>query len=145
VSDLDELFDCDRIADAGAAWGQVATRPPWGGLVVAGCRFVEHGVRAPSLLVPDLFRVDVIPSADTLGLEIRDLSPHPAKWSSAPEAWDAARRAGEHEPLDLQAQFELPDLTLAARVRLVTLADLEAGGVYVNARAAVGIDRGGDG
>jgi hypothetical protein len=134
----DGILDPDRVSEAGAAFGQVASRPVEGALVVASARFVEHNTRAVVLLVPDLFRVDLAPTADTIGTHLRDLSSFPTRWTSAPDAWDAARRDGGHTPVDFHGEFDFPDRPLAAFVRLIVISDFEAGGAYIAARATVG-------
>jgi hypothetical protein len=134
----EDLLDPDRAAEAGAVWGQVATRPEWGGLVVAGSRFVEYGARATVLLVPGLFRVDLQPMRETLSVRLRELGPHPTTWEAGADTWDALRTVGSNDPMTIHGTFEVPGEPLAAQLHLVTIADVEAGGAYVVARAAVG-------
>jgi hypothetical protein len=131
-------LDPERVSEAGAAFGQVAATPPGGGLVVASARFVEYGVRAAVLLVPGLFRADLVPAADTIGMHLRDLSSHPTRWVTAPEAWDAARRDQGHAPLEVQGEFDLPTGSLGTHLRLIVIGDTDAGGAYIAARALVG-------
>jgi hypothetical protein len=134
----EDLLDADRVAEAGAAWGQVATRPPWGGLVLGGARFVEYGVRTTMLIVPGLFRLDLQPLRETLSVRLRELSPYPTQWEANAETWDALRHPGRNDPMEIRGAFDVPGGPLAAEVRMVMVADHEAGGAYVVARAAVG-------
>jgi hypothetical protein len=138
MTEVVDPLDADRAAEAGATFGQIATRPAWGGLVVASARFVEHGVRSTVLLVPGLFRVDLCPSPETLGLQLRELSSHKTTWQATPDTWDLLRKADTHDPITLRGEFELPGRTLAADLRLIMIGDTEAGGAYLSARAAVG-------
>jgi hypothetical protein len=138
VSAPPDVLDADRAAEAGAAFGQAATRPPWGGLVVASARFIEHGVRSTVLLVPGLFRADLSPTPETLGLQLRELSNHPTSWQAAPDTWDLLRRQASQEPIQLRGEFDLPGRRLQAELRLIMIGDSEAGGAYLCARAAVG-------
>ena len=50
-----------RAATAGAALGQLACALPEGGLLVSASRLVEFNVRAPILIAPGLFRLDLTP------------------------------------------------------------------------------------
>ena len=138
MSELVDLLDPGRAVEAGATFGQAASRPAWGGLVVASARFVEHGVRSTVLLVPDLFRVDLSPSAETLGLQLRELSKHPTSWQASPDTWDLLRKTDSHEPISLRGDFKIPGRPLIAELRLIMIGDLEAGGAYLCSRAAVG-------
>jgi hypothetical protein len=134
----EDLLDADRAAEAGAVWGQAATRPPWGGLVVAAAGFVEYGVRATMLIVPGLFRIDLQPMRETLSVRLRELGPHPTTWQASADTWDSLRTAGSNDPMTIHGSFDVPGRPLAAEVHMVTIADVEAGGAYVVARAAVG-------
>src|SRR5262245_22139274 len=91
--DVEALFDCERVAEAGAAFNQSAGRPAWGGLVVCSARYVEFGTRATVLHVPNLFRLDLQPVQDTLGVQLRSLAARNITWEAEPDSWDALRDA----------------------------------------------------
>ena len=63
-----ELLSPDRAAAEGAALGQLACELPGGGLLITASRLVEFGARAAILLAPGLFRLDLTPREETLGL-----------------------------------------------------------------------------
>ena len=132
------LLDPDRIAEAGAEWSQAAATTPWGGIVVGSARFVEYGVRAPLLLIPDLFRVDLQPLHETLSVSLRELSHNPTRWEANADTWDALRNTDATEPLEMRGSFDLPEMSLATQIRVVLVADGEMGGCYISARAAIG-------
>ena len=78
-------------------------------MLISSSRLVEVGVRAPILLAPGLFRLDLTPQEETLGVLTRPLGPHPAHWRADQSTWDGYRDEGETAPLELHALFELPD------------------------------------
>ena len=63
-----ELLSPDRAAAEGAALGQLACALDDGGLLITASRLVEFGARAAILLAPGLFRLDLTPQEETLGL-----------------------------------------------------------------------------
>ena len=63
----------DRAATDGAALGQLACSLDDGGLLITASRLVEFGARAAILLAPGLFRLDLTPQEETLGLYPRVL------------------------------------------------------------------------
>ena len=132
-----DVMDAERAADAGAFFGQSATRPPWGGLLIASARFIEHGVRSTVVVAPALFRVDVYPSPESLGLHLRDLSGYRIGWQASTDAWDLLRRGDTHEPIIMVGELEMADRHLMIELRLIMIGDLEAGGAYLFARAAI--------
>jgi hypothetical protein len=69
----DPLLDCEAAAAAGGAFGQLAARLPGGGLLLSAARLVEFNVRATILLAPGLFRLDLTPQEETLGVLTRPL------------------------------------------------------------------------
>ena len=109
----EDLLDPDRAAAAGAALGQLACALPDGGLLLSASRLVEFNVRAPILLAPGLFRLDLTPQEETLGVLTRPLSGHPVHWRADQSTWDGYRDAGGVQPLELHALFALPDGPLA--------------------------------
>ena len=130
------VLDCDRIAEAGAAFNQQAARMSGGGIVAAAPRFIEYGARATVLLVPGLFRVDLQPMQETLGLHVRALGPDPVRWEADPEAWDTYRRDSS-EPMQFRGSVDFAGQPLGIEVRAIMITDTEAGGIYLSARAAI--------
>ena len=85
------LLDPDRAVAEGAALGQLAAKLPGGGLLITASRLVEFGVRAAILLAPGLFRLDLTPQEETLGLYPRPLGPFGVDWRAGEETWDGYR------------------------------------------------------
>jgi len=129
----DALFDCDRIAAAGAAFGQAATRPEWGGVVVSSARFVEFSTRATVVHVPDLVRLDLTPGHDGMQVHFRGLRGAEVSWRGGRPDGVGGGRAHEFRGL-----IAHPDARLAFRARVVILVDAEAGGSHLAARMAIG-------
>ncbi len=132
----EDVLDPDRAAAAGSAFGQLAGRLPAGGLLLASSRLVEIGARATVLLAPGLFRLDLTPQEETLGVLTRPLTRDPVRWEADQSAWDGYRDAGGGlVPLELRGRFELADGPLTVAVRVLSLADSDAGAVHFAARA----------
>ena len=68
-----ELLSPDRAVEEGAALGQLACTLEDGGLLITASRLIEFGARAAILLAPGLFRLDLTPQEETLGLYPRVL------------------------------------------------------------------------
>ena len=130
----DDLLDPDRAAAAGAAWGQHACALAGGGLLISSARLVEFNVRAPILLAPGLFRLDLTPQEETLGVLTRPLTDHPVQWRAEQSTWDGYREAGETAPLELHGRFELPDGPLAAWLHILSFTDRDAAAVHFVAK-----------
>ena len=130
----DDVLDPDRAAAAGAAFGQLACRLPDGGLLISAARLVEFNVRAPILLAPGLFRLDLTPQEETLGVMTRPLSDHPVNWRADQSTWDGYRDAGGVSPLELNALFTLPDGPLVAWVHILSFTDRDAAAVHFVAK-----------
>jgi hypothetical protein len=133
----DDVLDPDRAAAAGAAFGQFACALPAGGLVLSTSRLIELGVRATVLVAPGLFRLDLTPREEALGVITRPLTSHPVRWSADEATWDGYRDADDLRPLELHGRFELPDGALTGAVRILSFADLEAAAVHLVARAEI--------
>ncbi len=132
----DDVLDPDRAAAAGGAFGQLASAPPAGGLLLASSRLVEIGARATVLLAPGLFRLDLTPQEETLGVLTRPLTRDPVRWEADESAWDGYRdAAGGLVPLELRGRFELADGPLTVAVRVLSIADSAAGAVHFASRA----------
>lgn len=100
-----ELLSPDRAAEAGAALGQLACELPDGGLLITASRLVEFGARAAILLAPGLFRLDLTPQEETLGLFPRVLGGWEVDWRAAEESWDGYRDASGPAPIELHGTF----------------------------------------
>ena len=131
----DDVLDPDRAAAAGAAFGQLACRLPDGGLLISAARLVEFNVRAPILLAPGLFRLDLTPQEETLGVMTRPLTDHPVQWRADQSTWDGYRDAGGVSPLELNALFTLPDGPLVAWIHILSFTDRDAAAVHFIAKA----------
>ena len=127
-------FDPDVAAEAGAAWGQLAAVLPDGGLLISSARLVEFNVRAPILLVPGLFRLDLTPQEETLAVHTRPLTEHPVHWRADESAWDGYRNADQTEPLELTGIFVLPEYTVLAWLHILSFTDRDAGAVHFVAK-----------
>jgi hypothetical protein len=133
----DDVLDPGRAAAAGAAFGQLACALPAGGLLISASRLVEVGVRATILLAPGLFRLDLTPQDETLGVVTRPLTSHPVRWRADQSTWDGYREGGEIAPLELDARFELPDGPLTGRLQILPFTDRDAGAVHFIAKAEI--------
>jgi len=130
----EDVLDPDRAAAAGSAFGQLAGRLPAGGLLLASSRLVEIGARATVLLAPGLFRLDLTPQEETLGVLTRPLSSHPTHWRADQSTWDGYRDAGETAPLELHGLFELPDGPVTAWLHILSFTDRDAAAVHFVAK-----------
>ncbi len=131
----EDVLDPGRAAAAGAAFGQLACRLPGGGLLISASRLVEFNVRAPILLAPGLFRLDLTPQEETLGVLTRPLTSDPVQWRADQSTWDGYRDAGGVAPLELHARFELPDGPLAGWLHILSFTDRDAAAVHFVAKA----------
>ena len=133
----EDVLDPGRAAAAGAALGQLACALPEGGMLISASRLVEFGVRATILLAPDLFRLDLTPQEETLGVLTRPLTSHPVRWRADQSSWDGYREGDEAAPLELSARFELPDGPLTGRLRILSFTDSDAAAVHFVAKAEI--------
>ena len=127
-------FDPDVAAAAGAAWGQLAAVLPDGGLLISSARLVEFNVRAPILLAPGLFRLDLTPQEETLAVHTRPLTKHPVHWRADESAWDGYRNADQTEPLEMTGIFVLPEFSVMAWLHILSFTDRDAGAVHFVAK-----------
>jgi hypothetical protein len=130
----EDVLDPDRAAAAGAAWGQHACLLQEGGLLISSTRLVEFGVRAPILLAPGLFRLDLTPQEETLGVLTRPLTSHPVRWRADQSTWDGYRDAAETAPLELHGLFELPDGPVTGWLHILSFTDRDAAAVHFVAK-----------
>jgi len=133
----DDVLDPGRAAAAGAAFGQLACALPTGGLLISAARLVELNVRATILLAPGLFRLDLTPQEEALGVLTRPLTSHPVRWHADQSTWDGYRDADGVAPLELQARFELPDGPLTGLLHILPFTDRDAAAVHFVAKAEI--------
>src|SRR5699024_5214270 len=113
----EDLLDPDAAARAGAGVGQLATRLPGGGLLRSSARLVEYPCRAAILIAPGLFRFDLTPLQETLGVAPRPLGDHGLRWQAEESSWDAYREQSSREaPLELRGVVDIPGDPLLAWV-----------------------------
>jgi hypothetical protein len=131
----EDVLDPGRAAAAGATFGQLACALPDGGLLISAARLVEFNVRATILLAPGLFRLDLTPQEETLGVLTRPLSGHPVHWRADQSTWDGYRDAGGVAPLELHGLFDMPDGPLAGWLHILSFTDRDAAAVHFVAKA----------
>ena len=131
-------LDPDAAAEAGAAIGQLASRLPRGGLLLSTSRLVEFNCRATILIAPGLFRFDLTPQQETLGVAPRSLGDHGLHWEAEEASWDAYREQKSREaPLELRGLIDRPDDPLLAWVHVLSFTDRDAGAVHFVAKAEI--------
>lgn len=131
-------LDPDAAARAGAAIGQLATRLDGGGLLISAARLVEFNCRAAILIAPGLFRFDLTPQQETLGVSPRPLGEHNLHWEAEQSSWDAYREQASREaPLELRGVIDLPGDPLLAWVSVLSFTDRDAGAVHFVAKAEI--------
>jgi hypothetical protein len=134
----DALLDPDAAAEAGAAIGQLATELPGGGLLISSSRLVEVNCRAAILIAPKLFRLDLTPQQETLGVMPRPLGDHAIHWRAEEASWDAYRdQQSRDEPLELRGLIDLPGDPLLAWVHVLSFNDRDAAAVHFVAKAEI--------
>jgi len=121
-----ELLSPDRAASEGAALGQLACELPGGGLLITASRLVEFGCRAAILLAPGLFRLDLTPQEETLGLYPRPLCDFAVEWRAAEATWDGYRDPAGPGPVELHGRFEAPGGTLGAWTHVLSFTERDA-------------------
>ena len=133
-----DLLDPDAAARAGASFGQLATRLDGGGLLISSSRLIEFNCRATMLIAPGLFRFDLTPQQETLGMAPRPLGEHGLHWEAAESSWDAYRDPANREaPLELRGVVDIPDDPLLAWVHVLSFTDRDAGAVHFVAKAEI--------
>ena len=131
-----DLLDPDAAADAGAAIGQLASRLPNGGLLISATRLVEINCRAMMLIAPGLFRFDLTPQQETLGVAPRPLGEHSLHWQAEEASWDAYRQqASKDAPLELRGLVNVPGDPILAWVHILSFTDRDAAAVHFVAKA----------
>ena len=133
-----DLLDPDAAAEAGAAIGQLATRLPDGGLLISASRLVEINCRAAILIAPGLFRFDLTPQQETLGVAPRPLGDHGLHWQAEEASWDAYReQASRDAPLELRGLVDIPGDPILAWVHVISFTDRDAAAVHFVAKAEI--------
>jgi hypothetical protein len=121
-----ELLSPDRAAAEGAALGQLACGLEGGGLLITASRLVEFGCRAAVLLAPGLFRLDLTPQEETLGLYPRALCEWPVEWRADESTWDGYRDPAGPAPMELHGLFQVPGQPLAAWLHILSFTERDA-------------------
>lgn len=131
-----DLLDPGPAAEAGAAIGQLASRLPDGGLLLSASRLVEINCRAAMLIAPGLFRFDLTPQQETLGVAPRPLGEHGLHWQAEEASWDAYRdQASKDAPLELRGLVNVPGDPILAWVHILSFTDRDAAAVHFVAKA----------
>jgi hypothetical protein len=131
-----DLLDPGAAAQAGAAIGQLASRLPGGGLLISAARLVEINCRAAILIAPGLFRFDLTPQQETLGVAPRPLGEHGLHWQAEEASWDAYRQqASKDAPLELRGLVNVPGDPILAWVHVLSFTDRDAAAVHFVAKA----------
>ena len=133
-----DLLDPGAAARAGAAFGQLASRLDGGGLLISSARLIEINCRAAILVAPGLFRFDLTPQQETLGVAPRPLGDHGLHWEAEEASWDAYREQASREaPLELRGVIDIPGDPLLAWVHVLSFTDRDAGAVHFVAKAEI--------
>jgi hypothetical protein len=123
---LAAILSPDRAATEGAALGQLAATLPGGGLLITTSRLVEFGTRAAILLAPGLFRLDLTPQEETLGLYPRPLGDHEVEWRAGEATWDGYRDPKGPGPVELAGRFEIAGHALTAWIHILSFTERDA-------------------
>ena len=106
---MTDLLDPEAASLAGASFGQLASRLGNGGLLISSSRLIEFNCRAAILIAPGLFRFDLTPQQETLGMAPRPLGDHGLHWEAEEASWDAYRDPAKRDlPLELRGVVDLP-------------------------------------
>ena len=133
---MTDLLDPEAAARAGASFGQLATRLDGGGLLISSSRLIELNCRAAILIAPGLFRFDLTPQQETLGVAPRPLGEHGLHWQAEEASWDAYReQASKDAPLELRGLVAVPDDPILAWVHILSFTDRDAAAVHFVAKA----------
>lgn len=130
-----ELLSPDRAVAEGAALGQLACALDGGGLLITASRLVEFGARAAILLAPGLFRLDLTPQEETLGLYPRVLGGWEVDWRAGEESWDGYRDPSGPAPIELLGVFE--QAGLRAWIHVLSFTERDALATHFVAKAEI--------
>jgi hypothetical protein len=135
---MPDLLDPEPAARAGAAWGQLATRLQGGGLLISSARLIEYNCRAAILIAPGLFRFDLTPLQETLGIAPRPLGDHGLRFQAEESTWDSYRDVASRDaPLELRGIVDIPGDPLLTWVHVISFTDRDAGAVHFVAKAEI--------
>ena len=136
-----ELLSPDRAVAEGAALGQLACALPDGGLLITASRLVEFGARAAILLAPGLFRLDLTPQEETLGLYPARSCPWEAEWRAGrpPGTATATRRARRR--WSSHGRFALPGGPLLAWIHVLSFTERDALATHFVAKCEIRPER----
>jgi hypothetical protein len=135
-----DLLDAAAAAAVGRAHGQLASALHEGGLALSCHKLIEDGARTQLLLVPGLFRLDVLPVQDTLQVMTRSLHALEIAWAAEDLPAEHLGRgyADRSEPSVLSFRLHLPaDPPIGGRVHIASTADRAAGLSHFVAHAIV--------
>jgi hypothetical protein len=121
-----ELLSADRAATEGAALGQLACELPGGGLLITASRLVEFGARAAILIAPGLFRLDLTPQEETLGVYPRPLGPWEVEWHATEDSWDGYRDPRGPGPIEFAGRFEVPGGPIRVWLHVLSFTERDA-------------------
>lgn len=136
-----ELLSPDRAVAEGAALGQLACALPDGGLLITASRLIEFGARAAVLLAPGLFRLDLTPQEETLGLYPRALCEWEVEWRAGEATWDGYRDPAGPAPMDVHGRFALPGEPLLAWIDVLSFTDRDALATHYVAKCEIRPER----
>ena len=87
---------------------------------------------------PGLFRLDLTPQEETLGLYPRALCDFPVDWHAGEETWDGYRDPKGPAPMELAGRFTLPDgTTLVAWMHILSFTERDALATHFVAKAEI--------
>ena len=99
---------------------------------------MEFNCRATILIAPGLFRFDLTPQQETLGLAPRPLGDHALRWEAEEASWDSYRdQASRDAPLELRGLVDIPGDPILAWVHVLSFTDRDAGAVHFVAKAEI--------
>lgn len=136
MPDLEQMMDPDLVAEVGDLWGQTAANMDDGTLVVSSARLLEFGSRGTMILVPGLFRFDLAPDEESVGVTLRELKRVPVRWQADMSTIDGFRRE-VGDPLVFQGVFTFPEGSIGVTLQVLSVTDGDQNGVHLVAKAAV--------
>ena len=106
--------------------------------LISASRLVEINCRAAILIAPGLFRFDLTPQQETLGVAPRPLGDHGLHWKAEEASWDAYReQASRDAPLELRGLVDIPGDPMLAWVHVLSFTDRDAAAVHFVAKAEI--------
>lgn len=98
---------------------------------------MEFGARAAILLAPGLFRLDLTPREETLGLYPRPLCEFEVEWRAAESTWDGYRDPKGPGPMEIVGRFDIPDGPLTAWVHVLSFTERDAMAAHFVAKCEI--------